>query len=76
MSPFSGPRALLLVGLLAWASACAVEDRVAYIIESDAGSGPLSIGDGGPSSEWALPDCAQVEPDAGTPCAAAETAEE
>ena len=64
MSSFPGPRVWLFVGLLAWASGCEVEDTVAYVVNADAGSGPLSNDDGGPSDEWALPDCA---PDAGTP---------
>lgn len=71
-----GPRGLLLTGLLAWASGCAVEDTVAFILDPDAGSGSLSTGDGGPGSEVAPPDCAPGAPDAGSPCVEAETLEE
>lgn len=77
-----GSRGLLLAGLLLCAAGCAVEDRVARVISSDAGSGPLSVGDEDPDLEWAPPeegalaDCSQPGPDAGVPCADAGTAEE
>jgi hypothetical protein len=70
---FSGPRGLLLAGLLACAG-CAVEDPVAYILDPDSGTGPLST-DGGPGEQWAppeeglAPDCGQDVPDAGVACA-------
>ncbi|NMO21231.1 hypothetical protein HPC49_44085 [Pyxidicoccus fallax] len=71
-SCFPGSRVWLLVGLLAWAGGCAVEDPVASFNNVDGGSGPQSTGDGGPSEEGAPPDCAPEVPDAGTPCAPVE----
>ena len=78
LSPLVGARGVLLVGLLACAGGCEVEDPVAYILPADAGSGPLSTDDAGPSSaeaptgEGLPPDCAQ---DAGTRVGAHPTTE-
>ncbi|NOJ80255.1 hypothetical protein [Myxococcus xanthus] len=65
-------RNLLVLALLAWSGGCAVEDPVARLRVADGGTGTFSTDDdealllGEEGLELALPDCAEVEPDAGS----------
>ncbi|WNZ61367.1 hypothetical protein QEG98_36730 [Myxococcus sp. MxC21-1] len=65
-------RHLLVLALLAWSGGCAVEDPIARLRVADGGTGTFSTDDdealllGEEDLELALPDCAEVEPDAGS----------